>query len=253
VTFPSRTLLWLKEGWQAEFVSDLGPSYVLHVHSTKKASGALVHRVVRILDERHIAWLVERDLNTPGDYEGRGLRPKRDAKGRVIKRMGDWLQPFHEAVKRLAPRHESHPTIRFYWLTAYLRWRHLPCICNHEDIVAHLATEASVDRKVVEMSIERATREAARTIGNRVPDNPMAVEVPSGRSLRTLRSRSVLATPGAHRPEVEGRNRGLGEHSVRLRQLPRGQDESGPEGQTGAGSDRGAKGHAVPALQGTLG
>lgn len=182
--FPSRTLLWLKDGWEAEFVSDLGPSYVLHVRGSRKTPGKLVHRVERIVTSSHILWAVERDVNTPPDYKGRGLRPKRGPDGKVIRAMKEWLQPFHEGIKRMAPRGGEHPTVRYYWLISYLRWRGLPCLCGHADIVAHLSAEAGVPERHVQGAIERAAREAARTIGSRVPDNPLAMRGQTGHASR---------------------------------------------------------------------
>lgn len=191
MTFPSKTLRWLKEGWEAEYVSDLGPSYVLHVRGSRKTAGKLVVRAERILDGAHILWTVERDLNTPGDWGGRGLRPKRGPDGKVVRRPEEWLQPFHEGVKRLNPFGKRDTVdlwevLRLHWLGAYLRDRGNPCICGHRDIIAHLAESrllliADADIRLsednVRKGIERAAREAARIIGDRVPDNPLAIRV----------------------------------------------------------------------------
>lgn len=177
--FPSRTLQWLAEGWRNEYTSGLGPPLVMHVRGTKKTAGALVQRVQRIVDDRFLLWVVERDLNTPGDYEGRGLRPKRGPDGEVLRRIAPdgWLLPFHEAVKRLTPRGDGHGYVglRALWLRSYLRWRGSPCPCNHADITEHLAAESNVPPTEVRCGIERAAREAARTLGDKVPGNPMAV------------------------------------------------------------------------------
>jgi len=173
--FPSRTLTWLAEGWRAEFVSDLGTSYVMHIRGTKKTAGAFVERVQRILDGSHMLWTIERDTETPADYAGKGLRPKRGPDGKVIRHAVEWRQPFHEGVKRLSPR-GAYPDRRAAWLVSYMRWRGQPCPCNHADVVAHLAAEADVPSKEVRCGIERAARDVARTVGDRVPGNPIAVQ-----------------------------------------------------------------------------
>ena len=175
-TFPSETLRWLADGFRAEYVSGLGHSYALHLRGgTHRSVGDLVPRVQRIVDDAHVLWSIERDLNTPGDWHGRGLRPKRDARGQVIRHAEEWLQPFHEGVKRLAPRGErrGYCALRRAWLVAFLGWRGEPCLCAHADITEHLAADAGVPTTQVVCAIERAAREAARLIGDRVRDNPI--------------------------------------------------------------------------------
>jgi hypothetical protein len=177
--FPSRTLTWLAEGFRCEYTSGLGPSFVMHVRGGKQSAGALVQRVERILDERYLLWAIERDLLTPGDYKGRGLRPKRGPDGRVLRRLAPdgWLLPFHESLKRLTPRGDGHGYggLRAFWLRSYLLWHGSPCPCNHAGVVEHLAAESGVSATEVRCAIERAAREAARTLGDKVPGNPMAV------------------------------------------------------------------------------
>lgn len=181
--FPSEVLAWVREGFQAEYVSDLGPSYVLHVRGGRKTPGKFVHRVARILDGNHILWTIERDLDTPGDWRGRGLRPKRDGNGEVIRHAEEWLQPYHEAVKRLLPRGETYMSIRYYWFAAYLADRGLPCLCAHRSLIDHLARTSwafsrggatTFSEAQVKAGIERTAREVARLIGDRVPENPIA-------------------------------------------------------------------------------
>lgn len=178
--FPSASLRWLADGGRAEYTSGLGQSYALHVRGTKKTAGALVHRVQRIVDSKHVLFVIERDLNTPGDYPGKGLRPKRGPDGRVIRHAESWAQPFHEGVKRLVPRGDGHgyAGLRAHWLRTYLRWLGVVCPCNHADVVEHLADESDVPPQEIRAGIERAAREAARTIGSRAgPDNPLAIPV----------------------------------------------------------------------------
>lgn len=184
--FPSPELRWVKAGWEAEYVSGLGPSYVLHVRGTKRTAGALVERARRIVDGKHILWGVERELNTPGDYEGKGLAPKKGPDGKPVRLAVEWVQPFHEAVKRLQPpvqdearlspeqrRDFRHMRHRHYWLKQWLSWRGLPCPCNHLDIIHHLASQAQVTEATIKGGIERAGREVVRLIGvSRVPDAP---------------------------------------------------------------------------------
>ncbi len=85
--------------------------------------------------------------------------------------------PFHESVKRLVPRGDGHghAGLRAHWLVTYMRSRGQPCPCNHGDVVAHLAAESGVPLREVRCAIERAARDAARIVGDNVPDNPMAV------------------------------------------------------------------------------
>lgn len=214
--FPSKTLLYLKEGWQAEYISDLGTPYAMHVRGGRKRAGEFVPRVKRILDDEHIMWVIERDLATPGDYKGKGLRPKKDENGRVVRTPEEWIQPYHESIKRLKPkRTNGWAAFRYHWLVAWLRWRHLPCLCGHKDIVHHLAVNSGQPIGIVQAGIERAGSQAVRLIGDKVPGNPSLLRNGKGLSVRVykaensakrqvaplVRSRALRKGVGGRRPQ----------------------------------------------------
>lgn len=153
--FPSKLLLWFKDGWNAEYISGCGPSLAIHVRGTKKTAGEYAERVVRILDERHVLW----------DKDGN---------------QREWIQPFHEATKRIRPSvtDESRLTPRqlasraeraerYRWFRTWLLWHGLPCPCNHGDITEHIAAKetADISKEDVRRAIERCAREASLLVG----------------------------------------------------------------------------------------
>lgn len=152
--FPSPLLLWLKEGYLNEYVSGLGPPLALHVKGRKsKAAAPFVERASRIFSGQHILWAVERDL---GNTSGSGSLPvKLGPNGKPIRHQVEWLQPFHEAVKRIeSPRREA---LRFYLAARAL----IP----EQELLTSMAI--SMDMPVIQVMglLERATREAVALIG----------------------------------------------------------------------------------------
>ena len=152
-SFPSPLLIWLKEGYLDEYVSGLGPPLALHIKGRRsKAAAPFVERARRIFEGKHILWAIERDLS---DTSGSGsLRPKLGPDGKPIRHQIEWLQPFHEGVKRVdEPRRSA---LRF-WLGA----RGYP----DREILLKICLSTRLPYQQVQGMLERAGREAVAAIG----------------------------------------------------------------------------------------
>lgn len=179
--FPSPGLAWLKEGYLGEYDSGLGPPLALHIRGrTAKAAAPLVERAARIVDSRHILWVVERDLHAPPG-RGHGLPVRKDKQGRPIRHAVEWVQPFHEGVKRIAPRFKGirarDPRVQRAALLRY--W--LGARGFTDASIVHVLTIATGWRDFeVTGAIERAGRDALALIGDERA-GPLPEGVYSGR------------------------------------------------------------------------
>lgn len=152
-SFPSPTLIWLKEGYLAEYVSGLGPPLALHVRGRRaKAAAPFVERASRIFETKHILWALERDLS---DTSGSGSLPvKLGPGGKPIRHQIEWLQPYHEGVKRVD---EPRRAALKFWLGA----RGFP----DAEILQKISLSTRLPIQQVQGMLERAGREAAAAIG----------------------------------------------------------------------------------------
>lgn len=163
--------VWAMEGYHAE------KPYAIHRRGGRKRAGEFTQGMGRILDEKFVRWVRAWDDET-GDW-------RKDAEGHAVyipaprpsapEDPDQWAMPVHEALKRLRGRKRPY-RIEWYWLRETLRWRGLPCPCNHVDVIDHLAAQAGVSPKRVEAAVMAAARELARIVGiERDPSAPVAL------------------------------------------------------------------------------
>lgn len=169
---------WLQEGWDAEIPS------AIHRRGGRKRAGEFTSNFRRILDDRYIRWFVEwqcEEVEGPGgttvripivDERGRFV-PKRDERGRVVRYRqrpfreadpDDWVMPVHEAMKRLRGK-GAKPRLEWHWLNEILRWRGMPCVCGHADVVECVATRSRTTPEIVTKRVRALARQAARIVG----------------------------------------------------------------------------------------
>lgn len=165
--FPSQEMKTLREGFLAEYTSGLGQSYAMHQRGGKKQAGEFVERVSRIINDKHVTWEFDRDPQT--------LQLRRRPDGKPIRRKTIWLQPYHEAVKRLAPSVTDEARLserdrkerlgqrqRHSWLRDWILLSDRPCSCGHQDVIGHIA--GTTPHHEVRRALQRAAREALNAI-----------------------------------------------------------------------------------------
>jgi hypothetical protein len=126
----------------------------LHKHGGKKSAGDVTGAFHRILTDSYIRWMLAMDED--GNIRRIHRAPKTPGE------RDEHAMPAHESVKHRKPRDwpkDEPPPPGFRWLRAVIAWRFLPCLCNCEDIVAHVSMiEGTRPETVTETVLDAVAR-----------------------------------------------------------------------------------------------